>query len=358
MANLGIPSLTVVISSIADGIVVDVSVDFGSASPVRRVLTVTSEDGDGTTSLRVSLTDSANERSDDQLHDTKVVRGQGGQRESDEEGTEHASPPTSADASWVGMVEASAQLVTFGRPHVVVQGEPVRSGLRRASREMLLWLAAHRRGGPLEALADAICPDATGPQGKQRIRASIGCLRAALRRATGAPGRVFVAYASETTIYSLDTGDVYADLWQFETLLDRASRSTDAATVAAALTEAIHLYRGEFAEGFTSRWIEPIRQALRRQVLDALSQLASLRAPIEAIALLRRAIEIDPYAEHLYHQLAALYGQLGQTSTARRIRNDLADALAELDGEGAVTTSRPSTDSSNRASVRSPRQRS
>src|SRR4051794_36454770 len=63
-------------------------------------------------------------------------------------------------------------------------------------------------------------------------------------------------------------------------------------------------YRGELAAGHFWPWLQPLREALRRDVLDAYLHLAATAQPQQAVELLHDAVAVDPYNEHLNRRAA------------------------------------------------------
>ena len=110
-----------------------------------------------------------------------------------------------------------------------------------------------------------------------------------------------------------------------------------ACTSASALVRAAAEYRGDLFEGSFCEWVEPVRESLRRQVLDALARLSELQTREgkldEALAVLEQAIKVDPYAEELYRRGMRLLVQLGRGDAARRLLRQLEARLSELDAE-------------------------
>src|SRR5438132_1028807 len=89
------------------------------------------------------------------------------------------------------------------------------------------------------------------------------------------------------------------------------------------LVRAAAEYGGDLLEGSFCEWVEPVRESLRRQILDALARLSEFQAQEgkldQALAALEQAIKIDPYAEELYRRGMRLLAQLGRGDAARRL---------------------------------------
>src|SRR2546421_7444346 len=102
----------------------------------------------------------------------------------------------------------------------------------------------------------------------------------------------------------------------------------------AALREAVGCSTGPLAEGKAYEWIEPYREAVRRQAVDAHTALADALAdalaatdPAEAASVLEAAIGHDPYNDALYQQAMRLHARLGDGDAVRRLRKTLTRRL-------------------------------
>jgi DNA-binding SARP family transcriptional activator len=130
---------------------------------------------------------------------------------------------------------------------------------------------------------------------------------------------------------------VSVDLWRFHTALHHASHAEDDRTRAALLQEAADAYEGHLIAETTYNqayeWIEPEREALRRQAVEALVHLAGLYEsdePERSLTVLERARSLDHYAEEIYQRIMELQAQLGRSDAVRRTYRLLETALEEL----------------------------
>ncbi len=76
----------------------------------------------------------------------------------------------------------------------------------------------------------------------------------------------------------------------------------------------------------TYEWVEPYREAVRRQAVDAHTALADALAatdPAEAAAVLQAAIGHDPYNDALYQQAMRLHARLGDSDAIRAAAQDV-----------------------------------
>ncbi len=148
--------------------------------------------------------------------------------------------------------------------------------------------------------------------------------------------------------YRIDPQLVEVDLWRSRRALEEAARAPDTAQRRRALATAAGLYRGELAAGGAADWLEPARETLRRQAVDALALLADLDEQAgdldAALAALDQAIGHDPYAEPLYRRIMRLQARLGRPDAVQRTLRLLETRLAELDTEPEPDTRRLAAD--------------
>jgi DNA-binding SARP family transcriptional activator len=108
----------------------------------------------------------------------------------------------------------------------------------------------------------------------------------------------------------------------------------------AALRRAVDTYTGHLADGADYEWIEPYREATRRQALDAYLALADTLTsnPAEQITVLDAAIRHNPHTEQLYQQAMRARAALGHTDAIRTLRRTLTRALDDIDAEPSDDT--------------------
>jgi DNA-binding SARP family transcriptional activator len=166
------------------------------------------------------------------------------------------------------------------------------------------------RGGDIEAAhAEAeLWPDLEGPHSRNAFDLALHRLRKLLRH----PEAVNLQHGRVV----LDRARVWIDVSAFERVCaevdaidENASRAAPGfATLAPRL---LRLYAGEFLAGEDAPWALPMRERLRSRLLRALEMLGSMLERQdhvdEAIALYRRAIEVDPLAESFHRRLMVCY---------------------------------------------------
>jgi DNA-binding SARP family transcriptional activator len=155
----------------------------------------------------------------------------------------------------------------------------------------------------------------TGPeQARQSLRQLLSSLRKELLQIS--PKQKILV--EESDFLRLDPAAVTADVTEFESLV---AGGTDQA-----LSEAVHLYRGDFLDGFAldeerfDQWLLAERDRIHRMALRAHSQLMESQtrrgAIDEAIGTAQRSLRIDVLQEPVHRGLMRLYMQSGDLVNA------------------------------------------
>ncbi|MGK5741518.1 BTAD domain-containing putative transcriptional regulator [Micromonospora sp. URMC 103] len=229
-----------------------------------------------------------------------------------------------------------------GRVQVNVLGPPEIAGagprptLRKKSLEVLVYLAVHDGEARAEAILDDLLPDAPASKAPGRLYTYVSDLRAVMRR-IGGPG-TYLTHPNQR--YALNHDRVDVDLWRMRAAIRDADHATTPQARVAALRRAVDAYRGHLADDATYEWIEPYREAVRQQALDAHLALVDALAddPAEQLTVLDPAIRHNPYAEELYQQAMRARAALGHLDAIRGLRRALTRALAEIDAEPSDAT--------------------
>jgi hypothetical protein len=104
----------------------------------------------------------------------------------------------------------------------------------------------------------------------------------------------------------------------------------------------VNNYGGPLAEGMsTLAWIEPAREAIRRDAIDAVAALARALVeddPQQTLDLLEIARAFDPHNELLYRDIMRLQERLGQLDAIPRTLALLTTRLAEIDRQPSPQT--------------------
>ena len=236
----------------------------------------------------------------------------------------------------------------FGRPRVEVAGAEPAKGMRSRGREVLFLLVAHREGMRQEELLDVLFPDAVPDMERHRenLTSAITSTRHLFRKLSGDDNAQFILLAGDAR-YRLDPAKVDADLWRFEAAVrEAATAATDDGRLTS-LENAAALELHEPLAGMIEPWAEPIRERLRRRMVDALCDLAQLREAAGqgagALAALETARDLDGCREELYQRLIALQQRLGKPDAAHRTYRELVRELAELGESPSEETVAPRT---------------
>lgn len=257
--------------------------------------------------------------------------------EGPEPATTQESPPEQLLESLPEQVGVArpVELRLLGPVRIVARGVEVDTGLRTKARELIAYLATRPQGATDEAAVEALWPDAPAGRGAEQFHTAVGNLRKVLRETTGLGETMFVEHAAGR--YRIDPALVGVDLWSFQTHLAETESASDDDERAAALSAAACLYGGELAEGARYEWAEPQREQLRRQAVDALTDLAELRETNGdlpgALAAAEQALAVDPYDEAVYRQVMRLQGRLGRPDAVARTYRLLERRLLDLDAE-------------------------
>ncbi|MCX4387293.1 LysM peptidoglycan-binding domain-containing protein [Micromonospora peucetia] len=215
-------------------------------------------------------------------------------------------------------------------PPGVVDGDPQRTP-RAKSLELLVYLAVHNATAPAEAILDDLLPDAPTSKAPGRLYTYVSGLRALLRH-NGGPGS-YVTHPDHRYQLNRDLLDV--DLWRMRTAIRDAAHATEPQARTAALRRAVDAYTGPLADGCDYEWVEPYREAVRQEALDAHLALTDTLTgqPAQQLRVLDAAIAHNPHHEPLYQAAMRARAQLGDINGIRALRRTVTRRLAEIDAE-------------------------
>lgn len=232
------------------------------------------------------------------------------------------------------------QLMILGPERIKVGGIEFPEALeRRFSWEVATYLACHPDGTTADVIIEELWPDEPLMSARKRFTDSVYHLRKALRTASGQPHGKFVSLRMNR--YRLDETQVSVDLWEFESAI-LASRATASKWERLQLLRrATQLYRGDFVYVGDGLWAESFRHDLRRKVVGALDEAASLLevgSPGMAITMLENAGGIMPWAEEADRHIMRIYQRLGRADDARTAYEALKERLGRLGEEPGAET--------------------
>lgn len=231
---------------------------------------------------------------------------------------------------------ADSEAAEVGRVEVRVLGDAhiididTTQPLRGKSLELLVYLAVRGGTASQEAILEDLLPEATSSKAPHRLHTYVYNLRRVLKQ-TGGPA-TYLSHPDRRYILHRDAVDV--DLWRMSDAVDEANRAANPADRTSALRRAVDAYQGPLANNKGYEWIEPYREAVQRQAVDAALALADeLDQPAEALAVLTTVMGYSPYAETLYQAAMRAHAALGDPAAIRDLQRQLARSLDEIDTE-------------------------
>ncbi|GIH21374.1 hypothetical protein [Rugosimonospora africana] len=200
-------------------------------------------------------------------------------------------------------VQAVMRLRALGEPALFAPGSQIPLQIpRSAGLPIMVLLALHRNGLTTGELGAALWPDLPTHTVARRIYTTVKTLRDAITPVADGP---VVLHADER--YRLNPQHLDVDLWQLDDAIEAATTAATTNEQITALREAIDHYHHDLAEGWPWPWLDPPRETIRRQVLDAHLTLADLAPDAGAsLALLRAGLRIAPDNDELRRRVAAL----------------------------------------------------
>ncbi|GAB1693473.1 AfsR/SARP family transcriptional regulator [Krasilnikovia sp. M28-CT-15] len=218
----------------------------------------------------------------------------------------------------------AGHLTVLGDCQLTVHGDPV--PLRRtAGLQALAYLAVHHDGATRGDLIHAVWPDLPAATITQRLHTTLTDLRQHLRPLLGED-----PITRHDDRYQLNTHAITTDLQHWHTTIQAMTHAVGTTAQQRACRNLIDMYPGELAAGRTWPWLTPIREQIRRSLIDAYSTLAHHAEPADALTWLHHAIAVDPYNEPLHHQAADLLRATGDHTGATELINRLHQRLSTL----------------------------
>jgi DNA-binding SARP family transcriptional activator len=209
--------------------------------------------------------------------------------------------------------------------------------LRPLPRALLLVLVLnYGRDVHREVLIDHLWPGIPVDAAAHRLHAAASSVRRSLADA-GLGDDVVRRHGSA---YSLQVEGARLDVAEFEALLQEAARcqsTGDHAGALAAGVEAVAFYQGDLLrEAGPAEWVVAERERLRVAAAAAAYTTAQLslrlRPPADALALARRATELDPLRDSAWALLAETQERMGDRGLAAATRREHALVVAEVAG--------------------------
>ncbi len=212
-------------------------------------------------------------------------------------------------------------------------GAEVTGRLQPRSRELLTVLALHPQGVARDALQEALWgeerlfrPGATLTNALGRLRTTVA---AVVAEATDAAAAGLLA--QDPLYCRLNPELVSVDYWEFTAAVATRRQATGDAAQAAACARIVELASLPLATDLAHSWVEPLREAARRQALNAMGWLAAhTTAPRGTLGMLETAAEADPYNERIWQEILRLHARLGEYDALERTYSLMTRKLAEI----------------------------
>ncbi|ASO21605.1 DNA-binding SARP family transcriptional activator [Actinoalloteichus hoggarensis] len=210
-------------------------------------------------------------------------------------------------------------------------GREILADLSPRQRELLVFLAVHPQGVSRELLVSTLWTAVPPRRPTNALNTALTRLRNALSQAThGSISEVVVLRGDR---YHLDPSTIEVDYWTFsEAVAARRAAATDRDRVDAD-RRILACYSGPLAEDLVGDWVEPVREATRRDALDAVAAAARATIahdPEETLDLLETARTIDPHNDLLYRDIMRLQHRLDRPEAIARTLALLTTRLAEI----------------------------
>ncbi|WP_233512238.1 AfsR/SARP family transcriptional regulator [Micromonospora deserti] len=211
-------------------------------------------------------------------------------------------------------------LRVLGDPQLLIDGEPL--AIRRsAALQILVYLATHPTGADTAQLTDAIWPGLPRRSLTGRLYTALSDLRGTIRAACGLH---VIDHVDDR--YRLNPAHVDVDLWHLDAAIDHAA--TTRINTSTAWQAVLDAYPADLAATRTWPWLDPIREATRRRILDICVSLATAEPDShQAFQLLQAGIRIDPYNADLHKHASRALTALGNHEAAAELHDHYRQTL-------------------------------
>lgn len=237
------------------------------------------------------------------------------------------------------------RLYLLGSPQIELKGEPIQTGLRKAS-ALLIYLAVTRQAYNRDVLAALLWPDNSQAEARGNLRRALYRLNQGLQA---------TAIAVDGEMLQFDPAlERWIDIEQFLEIAvsvmpggqtaEQTDRLSDGEVLEPKtldrLEQAVNLYRGDFLAGFSlpdapafDEWVffeaDHLRQVYSRMLAQLAAGYQDNRDLPRAIEHARRWLALDNLHETAHRRLMELYALAGQTAAALRQYDECARLLEE-----------------------------
>jgi predicted ATPase/DNA-binding SARP family transcriptional activator len=227
---------------------------------------------------------------------------------------------------------ARLELFLLGSPVITLDGAPAEGFATQKARALLFYLTTeshHTQPHPRETLVGLLWPDMPDAAARANLRQALSNLREAIGDELAQPP--FLSIRRESLQFKLDS-PYGSDVAAFTDLLKACDthphrQASRCGSCARRRDQAIHLYRGDFLAGFHLRdavpfeeWATLHRERLHRRMVAALMAQASFhearREDEQALTMITRQLELDPWREEAHRDRMRLLAGLGRRSEA------------------------------------------
>lgn len=207
------------------------------------------------------------------------------------------------------------RLLLLGPPRIE-RGDQILEVDTRKATALLAYLALSGERPSRDWLAAFLWPDTDDRRAKAALRRTLSALKAAVGAET--------IFANREVI-GLETDAVWCDVTVFQQAIQQGD-----------LAGAVELFRDDFLAGFSLRdslpfddWQLQQQESLRRELTQALAQLAQSSTGQTAVTHARRWCQIDPLREEAHRTLMRLLAENGRSADALMQYRDCVRILDE-----------------------------
>ncbi|WP_280345210.1 AfsR/SARP family transcriptional regulator [Nocardia abscessus] len=212
-----------------------------------------------------------------------------------------------------------------------VEAVDITSRLQPRSRAALTVLALHPEGLSRAALIERLLDEPDSERAGHTLTNTLSRLRTTL--ATATDNQVTALLSDDRTHCRLSEDGITVDYREFAAAVASRRRATEDQRQAAACRTIATLASATLATDLADyAWVEPLREAARRDTRHALSWLARNGDldPRDTLGLFETAVDNDPYNESLWQHILRLHARLGEYDTLASTYSLLTRRLAEI----------------------------